>query len=146
MSLGSRLLLCSALLGAAAAVSFTAGAERASSSATDSKDSTAATESETPRFLRDAKQLTQGSATLMGRTINYQAEAGVIVVHLKDPMDEEPPLPKDERAGAPVRQPPEASMSYVAYFKGDKEDTHRPITFLFNGGPGSSTTITASST
>jgi carboxypeptidase C (cathepsin A) len=30
-------------------------------------------------------------------------------------------------------------MSYVAYFRGDKEDTHRPITFLFNGGPGSST-------
>ena len=30
-------------------------------------------------------------------------------------------------------------MSYVAYFRGDKEDAHRPITFLFNGGPGSST-------
>ena len=30
-------------------------------------------------------------------------------------------------------------MSYVAYFRGDKEDVHRPITFLFNGGPGSST-------
>ena len=30
-------------------------------------------------------------------------------------------------------------MSYVAYFRGDKEDPHRPITFLFNGGPGSST-------
>ena len=30
-------------------------------------------------------------------------------------------------------------MSYVAYFRGDKEDPHRPITFLYNGGPGSST-------
>jgi carboxypeptidase C (cathepsin A) len=30
-------------------------------------------------------------------------------------------------------------MSYVAYFRGDKEDAHRPITFLYNGGPGSST-------
>jgi carboxypeptidase C (cathepsin A) len=30
-------------------------------------------------------------------------------------------------------------MSYVAYFRGDKEDSHRPITFLYNGGPGSST-------
>jgi carboxypeptidase C (cathepsin A) len=30
-------------------------------------------------------------------------------------------------------------MSYVAYFKGDHEDARRPITFLFNGGPGSST-------
>ena len=30
-------------------------------------------------------------------------------------------------------------MSYVAYFRGDKEDVHRPITFIYNGGPGSST-------
>jgi carboxypeptidase C (cathepsin A) len=30
-------------------------------------------------------------------------------------------------------------MSYVAYFRGDKQDAHRPITFLYNGGPGSST-------
>ena len=37
------------------------------------------------------------------------------------------------------RRTAEASMSYVAYFRGDKEDPHRPITFLYNGGPGSST-------
>jgi len=30
-------------------------------------------------------------------------------------------------------------MSYFAYFRGDKEDPRRPITFLYNGGPGSST-------
>ncbi len=30
-------------------------------------------------------------------------------------------------------------MSYFAYFKGDSEDPRRPITFLYNGGPGSST-------
>jgi len=35
------------------------------------------------------------------------------------------PLPKEDRVGPPPPQPPEASMSYVAYFKGDKEDTHR---------------------
>ena len=29
-------------------------------------------------------------------------------------------------------------MSYVAYFRGDKQDSRRPITFLFNGGPGAS--------
>jgi carboxypeptidase C (cathepsin A) len=69
----------------------------------------------------------------------YQAEAGVLVVHVKDPLDDDPPPPKDERLGPPPPPPPEASMSYVAYFKGDKEDLHRPITFLFNGGPGSST-------
>ena len=30
-------------------------------------------------------------------------------------------------------------MSYVAYFKGATEDSGRPVTFLFNGGPGVST-------
>jgi carboxypeptidase C (cathepsin A) len=69
----------------------------------------------------------------------YQAEAGVLVVHTKDPLDDDPPPPKDERTGPPAPQPPEASMSYVAYFRGDKEDPRRPITFLYNGGPGSST-------
>ncbi len=29
-------------------------------------------------------------------------------------------------------------MSYVAYYKGEKPDPARPITFVFNGGPGSS--------
>ena len=31
-------------------------------------------------------------------------------------------------------------MSYVAYFKNDEKDqSQRPITFIYNGGPGSST-------
>jgi carboxypeptidase C (cathepsin A) len=62
-----------------------------------------------------------------------------LVVHVKDPLDDDAPPPKEDRNGPAPPQPPEASMSYVAYFKGDKEDAHRPITFLFNGGPGSST-------
>jgi carboxypeptidase C (cathepsin A) len=94
---------------------------------------------ESPRYLRDERQTTQGTMTVGGRTQAFQAEAGILVVHLKDPMDDDAPLPKEDRTGPPPPQPPEASMSYVAYFKGDKEDPHRPITFLFNGGPGSST-------
>lgn len=96
---------------------------------------------ETQRFLQDEHQTTQASIMVGGKPLAYQAEAGVLVVHIKDPMDDDAPPPGDH-AGAtapPPPQPPEASMSYVAYFKGDKEDTHRPITFLFNGGPGSST-------
>ena len=62
-----------------------------------------------------------------------------MVVHVKDPLDDDPPPPREEKSGPPPPQPPEAGMSYVAYFRGDKEDTHRPITFLYNGGPGSST-------
>src|ERR1700683_601029 len=137
MNFSAGLFLCAACLSAAA---ISTAAERSSSGdAADSKTSTTVDPSESPRFLHDDHQTTQGSATIAGRALAYQAEAGVLVVHVKDPLDDDPPPPRDEHSGAPPPQPPEASMSYVAYFRGDKEDTHRPITFLFNGGPGSST-------
>jgi carboxypeptidase C (cathepsin A) len=93
---------------------------------------------ESPRFLKDESQVSQGTITVGGHPLVYQAEAGLLVVHVKDPMDDDPPQPGEQK-GAPAKQTPEASMSYVAYFKGDHEDPRRPITFLFNGGPGSST-------
>ncbi|MGO9427192.1 MAG: S10 family peptidase [Steroidobacteraceae bacterium] len=141
MKQSARRLFCAALLSAAAAVSIAAAAERSSSGDTPENKAQAAQEptSESPRFLHDDHQVTQGSINIGGRSIAYQAEAGVMVVHLKDPLDDDPPPPHDERSGPPPPQPPEAGMSYVAYFRGDKEDPHRPITFLFNGGPGSST-------
>lgn len=92
--------------------------------------------SESPLHLSDEIRVTQGSASIGGRKTPYQAEAGLLVVHLKDPLDDDPPQVAENEKPPP--QPPEVSMSYVAYFKGDKEDPHRPITFLFNGGPGSS--------
>jgi carboxypeptidase C (cathepsin A) len=139
MSFRAGLVLSATLLGAAA-ISISAAAEHTSSGdATDAKSSAASDPTESPRFLHDDRQVTQGSVTITGRPIAYQAEAGVLVVHVKDPLDDDPPPPRDDHSGPPPPQPPEASMSYVAYFRGDKEDTHRPITFLFNGGPGSST-------
>src|ERR1700721_3791369 len=71
--------------------------------------------------------------------MSYQAEAGILVVHVKDPLDDDPPPPREEKSGPPPPQPPEVGISYVAYFRGDKEEGHRPITFIYNGGPGSST-------
>jgi carboxypeptidase C (cathepsin A) len=136
MNFSAGLLLCATCLSAAA---ISTAADRSSSGDPDSKTSTATEPSESPRFLHDDHQTTLGSVTLTGRAIAYQAEAGVLVVHVKDPLDDDPPPPRDDHSGPPPPQPPEASMSYVAYFRGDKEDTHRPITFLFNGGPGSST-------
>jgi carboxypeptidase C (cathepsin A) len=132
--------LCSLVFGVAAAVSISA-AESSSGSgpSTESKGKSAEELSESPRFLHDDHQTTQSSVIIGGKSIAYQAEAGVLVVHLKDPLDDDPPLPHEDRSGPLPPQPPEASMSYVAYFRGDKEDAHRPITFLFNGGPGSST-------
>ena len=103
----------------------------------DTKSDSSTDEKETPRHLSDESQVTQGSITVGGHKVVYQAEAGVLVIHQKDPMDDDPPPPGDH-GGNPPPQPPEATMSYVAYFQGDHENAQRPITFVFNGGPGSS--------
>jgi carboxypeptidase C (cathepsin A) len=140
MVLKIRLFLGASALSAALAASLSLGAERSSTSnAADAKPAGASEPSESPRFLHDESKVTQGSITIGGHTLGYQSEAGILVVHVKDPMDDDPPQVRDEKGATPPPQPPEAGMSYVAYFRGDKEDVHRPITFLYNGGPGSST-------
>ena len=88
------------------------------------------------------EQKSRGSVTIGGRKIAYQAVAGTLVIHGKDWDDTEPleaaasPPKKDKDDDEPK---PEASMFYAAYFKEGAPATSRPITFLFNGGPGSST-------
>jgi carboxypeptidase C (cathepsin A) len=140
MALRIRLLLSSSLLGTALAASLSPAAARPPSpDAPDAKIAVVPEPTESPRYLHDESKVTQGSITIGGRALGYQSEAGILVVHVKDPLDDDAPPPRDEKSGPPPPQPPEAGMSYVAYFRGDKEDTHRPITFLFNGGPGSST-------
>src|SRR5580692_923677 len=130
-ALGATLALCAQL---------SCGAERAPpSDAPTTKIAVVPEPTESPRYLKDEHQVTSGTVLVGGRSIGYQAEAGILVVHVKDPMDDDPPPPREDKAGPPPPQPPEAGMSYVAYFRGDKEDSHRPITFLYNGGPGSST-------
>jgi carboxypeptidase C (cathepsin A) len=96
-------------------------------------------EGEAPRHLKDEAQRTPQSIMVGGRTLAYQAEAGLLVVHTRDPLDEEPPAAGAGHGAAPAPLSPEASMSYVAYFLGKEPDPRRPIMFLFNGGPGSST-------
>ena len=71
--------------------------------------------------IKPKEVTTEGSVTVEGQNINYQAVAGTII--LKDSKDE-----------------PTCSMFYAAYFKkGVSDKTQRPVTFLYNGGPGSST-------
>ena len=67
--------------------------------------------------IAEVRQVSRHQATIGGKQIAYTATAGTLT------------LRSDE--GAPV-----ASMFYVAYTTGDP---HRPVTFLYNGGPGSST-------
>jgi carboxypeptidase C (cathepsin A) len=110
----------------------------ASAREADPKDSGhSATDDESPRILKDESQVTTGTITVKGAKVSYQAEAGVQVVYLKDPRDDDPQPHDDKGGSSPILQ--HAGMSYVAYFRGAHEDPRRPITFLFNGGPGSAT-------
>jgi carboxypeptidase C (cathepsin A) len=91
---------------------------------------------------------TQGSIDVGGQHIAYTAVAGTITVGATDTDDAQlgpdgKPLPGSQLALAapkePADAPPVAHMFYVAYFKTGANAEDRPITFFYNGGPGSST-------
>ena len=89
-----------------------------------------------PEAFKPEQIETQGSVAVGGQAIDYDAYAGTLIVHPKKPDDDpEDPEPSDDPKAA---QPPEASMFYVAYFKTGEKAEQRPITFFYNGGPGSS--------
>jgi carboxypeptidase C (cathepsin A) len=80
---------------------------------------------------------TPGSVRVEGQDVAYRAVAGRIIVHAKgwdDAARTSAKEPLGTTTGAPV-----ASMFYVAYFKRGAAPENRPVIFLFNGGPGSST-------
>jgi carboxypeptidase C (cathepsin A) len=104
---------------------------------------------------------TQGAIDAAGQHIAYTAIAGTLTVGATDMQDAQLGLDGKPQAGSqlaladpkePKDAAPVARMSYVAYFKGvpsdgsssqgqkrDAKAEERPITFFFNGGPGSST-------
>jgi carboxypeptidase C (cathepsin A) len=87
-----------------------------------------------PAEFKPEQQASKGSVTIGGNVINYDAFAGTLLVHPKDWDD----VPQNADPD-PKNKGPEASMFYVAYFKSDNKSAPRPVTFLYNGGPGSST-------
>ena len=70
---------------------------------------------------------TKHSITIGGQTINYTVTTGTIV--LKE---------EAEKDGASEGEKPKASFFFIAYTRDEVSDsTRRPLTFSFNGGPGS---------
>ena len=67
----------------------------------------------------ERKVVTSHSVQIDGHTISYKATAGTLLI--KDDKDK-----------------PTVSVFYVAYTVDDGKQARRPVTFLFNGGPGSS--------
>jgi len=83
----------------------------------------------------------EGSVNVEGKVVDYHAVAGTIIVHPRGWDD----AAAREKAGAGAdladksNPQAEASMFYAAYFKKGAPAADRPITFIYNGGPGSST-------
>ena len=95
-----------------------------------------------------ADSTTQGSIDIAGQHIAYAAIAGTLTVGATDMEDAQlgpdgKPQPGSQLALNEPKEPkdaaPIARMSYFAYFKQGAKAEDRPITFFFNGGPGSST-------
>ena len=91
-------------------------------------------------YFRTTASTTEGSVRIGGKTIHYHAVAGMIIVHAAGWNDATDSYgPGQPPPGKPKKVQPEASMFFVAYFKDGAKADQRPITFLYNGGPGSST-------
>jgi carboxypeptidase C (cathepsin A) len=91
-------------------------------------------------FFKPTEVRSTGTVTVGGQPIAYDAIAGTLVVHSKDWSDTDAVEADAASSGDKDKSgpKPEASMYYVAYFKQGAPAAARPITFLFNGGPGSS--------
>ncbi len=91
--------------------------------------------------------ITEGSVTIGGQAVAYRAVAGTITVGATDQQDAtlafDGSLLPDSGVKAPAdpaEAPPTARIFYVAYFRKDTTDEmHRPVMFIYNGGPGSAT-------
>ncbi|QEE23066.1 peptidase S10 [Rhodanobacter glycinis] len=86
-------------------------------------DKTPAADSPQAMLVKPQSSTTDGSVSVEGKRIDYQAVAGTLVLHGKGDKENEPTV----------------SMFYTAYFKKGAAAGKRPITFIYNGGPGSAT-------
>jgi len=91
--------------------------------AADKKDKTPEEPKPEAALLQPQASTSEGSVSVEGKHITYKAVAGTIVLHGKGDKENEPTV----------------SMFYTAYFKKGDDASKRPITFIYNGGPGSAT-------
>jgi carboxypeptidase C (cathepsin A) len=131
------------LLGAASVSPALGQADDPPAAKPTAKDKPEAADTPKSGYFKPEEKATDGSVTVGGATIAYRAVVGTLVVHPKD-YDDAPEKPLDAgdkpgADGADKNPSAEAAMSYVAYLKKDSKPDTRPVMFLFNGGPGSST-------
>ena len=92
-----------------------------------------------------ADSTTEGTVKVGGQAIDYRAVAGTLTVGSSDPQDamigfdgKYLPDASIDLNAKPEDRPATARIFYTAYFQKNPAK-NRPITFLYNGGPGSAT-------
>ena len=114
------------LLIVAAAPAFAADEDKDKDASTaqdkDSKDAKKDEKKDEKPVPPEKTSVSHGSVDVGGRTVHYTATAGNVLI-------------RDDKENKP-----NASVFYVAYTAdGVKDYKRRPVTFFYNGGPGSST-------
>ncbi len=95
-------------------------------------DTPATPAAETKPAPKDNLVETKHTLVIGGQEIKYTVTTGTLV--LKEEVEEKP-----EKGSDPKSEKPRATVFFVAYTRDEVEDkTKRPVTFSFNGGPGSS--------
>ncbi len=131
LTLAATLSLATALHAAGVPKAVTSPGKKPDASATAAPDKGV--------LFQPEQSETSGTVAIEGKKVDYRAVAGTMIVHpegwddaaWREQSDKDLDDKKDVKA--------EASMFYVAYFKKGAPSADRPITFLYNGGPGSST-------
>ena len=103
--------------------------------APDSKDTTSTAPAPAPAEPKERLVVTEHRLAVGKKTLEYTATCGTIVLRDYTPTYDT----KDAKDGSP-RKPDKATASFffTAYTLKTKKPESRPVTFSFNGGPGSS--------
>jgi len=101
---------------------------------TDEKDTTSSNDNPKEKLAEPNDLLveTKHTITIQGENIPYSVTCGTIVLKREEEK-------KGEDEGVSEGEKAKASIFFIAYHRDDVDDhSQRPITFAFNGGPGSS--------
>jgi carboxypeptidase C (cathepsin A) len=144
----ARILATAALTASLAALPACLAADDKPDARTSADKSTDKSADKTAEKPAPAEVTTQGDVVVGGQHIAYTAIAGTLTVGATDAQDAQLGLDGKPQADSQLSldapkeakdAPPTARMFYVAYFKKDSKAEDRPITFLYNGGPGAAT-------
>lgn len=94
---------------------------------TDSTESQKETRPPQDQLPQDKLAITHHTATIGGEELRYTVTTGTLVLR-----------EETQKEGVSEGEKPKASMFFIAYSKDSADEETRPVTFSFNGGPGSS--------